>query len=222
MTPADILSHVDHTLLKPEATAADIEALCSESLRCSFASVCVNPRFVSHCAGLLGGRIPVCTVIGFPLGASAAAVKVFETKEAISSGADEVDLVIPIGALRSGALDEVSRELFAVREASAGKVLKVIVETCLLNGEQKRTVCRQVAESGADYIKNSTGFSTGGATAEDISLFAREIACRRYPLKIKASGGIRTRADMERFLALGADRLGCSAAVSLLGPLLDR
>lgn len=161
-------------------------------------------------------------MIGFPLGASAAAVKVFETKEAISSGADEVDLVIPIGALRSGALDEVSRELFAVREASAGKVLKVIVETCLLNGEQKRTVCRLVAESGADYIKTSTGFSTGGATAEDISLFAREIACRRYPLKIKASGGIRTRADMERFLALGADRLGCSAAVSLLGPLLDR
>lgn len=189
MTPADILSHVDHTLLKPEATAADIEALCSEALRCSVASVCVNPRFVSHCAGLLGGRIPVCTVIGFPLGASAAAVKVFETKEAISSGADEVDLVIPIGALRSGALDEVSRELFAVREASAGKVLKVIVETCLLNGEQKRTVCRLVAESGADYIKTSTGFSTGGATAEDISLFAREIACRRYPLKIKASGG---------------------------------
>ena len=222
MTPTDILSHVDHTLLKPEATAADIEALCSEALRCSVASVCVNPRFVSHCAGLLGGRIPVCTVIGFPLGASAAAVKVFETKEAISSGADEVDLVIPIGALRSGALDEVSRELFAVREASAGKVLKVIVETCLLNGEQKRTVCRLVAESGADYIKTSTGFSTGGATAEDISLFAREIACRRYPLKIKASGGIRTRADMERFLALGADRLGCSAAVSLLGPLLDR
>lgn len=222
MTPADILSHVDHTLLKPEATAADIEALCSEALHCSVASVCVNPRFVSHCAGLLGGRIPVCTVIGFPLGASAAAVKVFETKEAISSGADEVDLVIPIGALRSGALDEVSRELFAVREASAGKVLKVIVETCLLNGEQKRTVCRLVAESGADYIKTSTGFSTGGATAEDISLFAREIACRRYPLKIKASGGIRTRADMERFLALGADRLGCSAAVSLLGPLLDR
>ena len=222
MTPADILSHVDHTLLKPEATAADIEALCGEALRCSVASVCVNPRFVPLCSGLLGGRIPVCTVIGFPLGASAAAVKVFETKEAISSGADEVDLVIPIGALRSGALDEVSRELSAVREASAGKVLKVIVETCLLNGEQKRTVCRLVAESGADYIKTSTGFSTGGATAEDISLFAREIACRRYPLKIKASGGIRTRADMERFLALGADRLGCSAAVSLLGPLLDR
>lgn len=218
MTPAEILSHVDHTLLKPEATSSQIAALCDDALRCSVASVCVNPRFVPLCAQRLGGRIPVCTVIGFPLGAASTAVKVFETKDAISNGADEVDLVIPIGALREGDLGYVEQELAAVREASAGKILKVIVETCLLDENQKRTICRLAAESGADYIKTSTGFSSGGATAQDVSLFAAEIAAHRYPLKIKASGGIRTREEMERFLLLGADRLGCSAAVALLAP----
>lgn len=222
MTPEEILSHVDHTLLKPEATAADIAALCREALRCRVASVCVNPRFVSLCAGHLGGKIPICTVIGFPLGAATTAAKAFEARDAIANGADEIDVVIPIGALREGDCDQVRGELAAVREASAGKILKVIVETCLLDEEQKRAICRLVADSGADYIKTSTGFSTGGATPGDVALFAREIAENRYSLKIKASGGIRTRADMELFLSLGADRLGCSAAVSLLGPLLHQ
>ena len=222
MEVREILSHVDHTLLAVDATREDIRALCDDAMHYRTASVCIPAAYVRFAHDYCAGRMAICTVIGFPNGYATSAAKAFEARDAVENGADEIDMVIHVGAVKNGDWDAVAADIRAVRAACEGKILKVIIETCLLTDEEKIRLCHVVGECGADYIKTSTGFSTGGATAEDISLFAREIACRRYPLKIKASGGIRTRADMERFLALGADRLGCSAAVSLLGPLLDR
>lgn len=209
---ADILSHVDHTNLKQTATWEDIRALCDDALTYHTASVCIPPVYVAQAADYLGGRLPVCTVIGFPNGYATTATKVFETADAVKNGADEIDMVIDIGLLRARRYEDVLREIRAVRSACEGKILKVIIETCLLTEQEKIRMCGIVGDSGADYIKTSTGFSTVGATPEDIALFAKY--CPAH-LKIKAAGGIRSFADAERFLSLGADRLGTSALVRL-------
>lgn len=213
MTRAKILARVDHTLLKPEATWPDIRKICDEAKENHTASICINTCYVRQAAEYLQGAVPVCTVIGFPLGAMDTASKVFEAKTAIENGAAEVDMVINIGRLKNGETDAVREEIAAVKAAVGDKILKVIIETCLLTDAEKETMCDLVAEAGADYIKTSTGFSTGGATFHDIELFAR---CCHGRCKIKAAGGISTVEDMERFIALGADRLGTSRAVRLL------
>lgn len=213
-TKAELLSRVDHTLLKPEATWAQVRQLCDQALQYHTASVCINTCYVRQAAAYLGGRVPVCCVVGFPLGAMDTASKCFEAATAVQNGADEVDMVINIGWLKSGDADAVGAEIAAVKAAIGDKVLKVIIETCLLTDAEKRLMCEVVVQSGADYIKTSTGFSTGGATFDDIALFAQCVAGR---CKIKAAGGISTVADMQRFLDLGADRLGTSRAITLLG-----
>lgn len=212
MEPASILSHVDHTNLRQTATWEDIRALCDDGLFCHTASVCIPPSFVRSASEYLGGRLPVCTVIGFPNGYSTTAVKAYEAADAVQNGADELDMVINLGLLRERKYEALLREIRAVREVCPGKVLKVIIETCLLTEQEKIRMCGIVGDSGADYIKTSTGFSAAGATPEDIELFARH--CPPH-LKIKAAGGIRSFADAERFLSIGADRLGTSTLVRL-------
>jgi deoxyribose-phosphate aldolase len=212
-TKAEILAHVDHTLLKPEATWPQVQALCKEAVKYHTASVCINTCYVKQAAQFLQGRVPVCCVVGFPLGAMDTASKCFEAKTAVANGADEVDMVINIGRLKNGELDAVREEIAAVKRAVGDKILKVIIETCLLTDAEKQVMCDLVPQAGADYIKTSTGFSTGGATFHDIELFAR---CVKGRCKIKAAGGISTVEDMEHFLELGADRLGTSRAVRLL------
>lgn len=209
---AYILSRVDHTLLRPEASADDIRLLCAEAKRWHTASVCVNPCHVPLAASLLrDSGVAVCTVVGFPLGACASSCKAFEAAQAAEDGAAEYDMVIPIGALKSGDFKTVEKDIAAVRGAVDG-VLKVIVEACLLTPREKRLACDIVCASGADYIKTSTGFSAGGATFEDVALFAE---CCRGRCRVKAAGGISSIHDMERFIALGADRLGTSRAIRL-------
>ena len=212
-TKEEMLSKVDHTLLKPEATWPQIQKICDEALENHCASICINTCYVKQAAGYLAGRLPVCCVVGFPLGAMDTASKAFEAKTAIENGASEVDMVINIGRLKNGEYDAVREDIAAVKRAVGDKVLKVIIETCLLTDEEKEKMCDIVPEAGADFIKTSTGFSTGGATFADIELFAR---CVKGRCKIKAAGGISTVEDMERFLDLGADRLGTSRAVKLL------
>lgn len=208
-----ILRHVDHTLLAPTATTADILATCDEGLFYHTASVCIPPAFVKAAKAHVGDRLPVCTVIGFPNGYATTAAKCFETADAVENGAAEIDMVIPLGAVKAGDFDAVLSDIRAVRAACDGRVLKVIVETCLLTREEKIKMCEVVSASGADYIKTSTGFAGGGATAEDVALFAAHVAPH---LKIKAAGGIASLADAERFLTLGADRLGTSRIVKLV------
>ena len=213
MTREEILSHVDHTLLKPEATWPQIQVICDEAVENHTASICINTCYVKQAVEYLAGRIPVCCVVGFPLGAMDTESKAFEAKKAIENGASEVDMVINIGRLKNGEYDAVREDIAAVKRAVGDKVLKVIIETCLLTDAEKEKMCDIVPEAGADFIKTSTGFSTGGATFADIELFAR---CVKGRCKIKAAGGISTVEDMERFLDLGADRLGTSRAVKLL------
>ena len=212
-TKEEMLSKVDHTLLKPEATWPQIQKICDEALENHCASICINTCYVKQAAEYLAGRLPVCCVVGFPLGAMDTASKAFEAKTAIENGASEVDMVINIGRLKNGEYDAVREDIAAVKRAVGDKVLKVIIETCLLTDEEKEKMCDIVPEAGADFIKTSTGFSTGGATFADIELFAR---CVKGRCKIKEAGGISTVDDMERFLDLGADRLGTSRAVKLL------
>ena len=209
----EILAKVDHTLLKPEATWPQVQALCDEALRWHTASVCINTCYVRQAAEYLAGRVPVCCVVGFPLGAMDTASKCFEARTAVENGAEEVDMVINIGRLKNKECDAVREDIAAVKRAIGDKVLKVIIETCLLTDEEKIKMCSIVPEAGADFIKTSTGFSTAGATFHDIELFAKHVAGR---CKIKAAGGISTVEDMEKFLDLGADRLGTSRAVGLL------
>mgnify|MGYP000887324233 CR=1 FL=1 len=213
MDLASILSRCDHTLLRQEAVWAEIEELCADGLAYRCASVCIPASFVKQAADYTKGNLRICTVIGFPNGYSTTAVKVYETADAIGSGADEIDMVINIGWVKDGRYSEVLEEIKAVRAACRGHILKVIVEACLLTEAEKISLCRIVSDSGADYIKTSTGFSTGGATREDVSLFRRHLAPH---VKIKAAGGIRTLADAEDFIRLGADRLGTSAIVKLV------
>ena len=213
MTNQELFSYVDHTLLKPEATPEQIAALCAEAAEHGTASVCVNGSYVALAKKLLDGKAKVCAVIGFPLGAMSTAAKAFEAAEAIRDGADEIDMVIHIGQLKAGNTDYVLEDIKAVKAAIGDHILKVIIETCLLTEEEKITMCRLVTESGAEYIKTSTGFSTGGATFDDVRLFAEHVG---EGVKIKAPGGIRSREDMEEFLRLGASRLGTSSAVKIL------
>lgn len=213
MQRQEILSHVDHTLLKQQATWQEIEKTCREALENHTASVCIPPAFVKQAAAFLAGRVPVCTVIGFPNGYQTTAVKVFETKDAVANGADEIDMVIHIGKAKEGRYEDILSEINQVKEACGGKILKVIVETCMLTEDEKKELCRIVSQSEADFIKTSTGFGGGGATAEDVSLFAANVS---DGTKIKAAGGIKSVADAERFLSLGAERLGSSSLVAML------
>lgn len=212
-TKAEMLSRVDHTLLRADATWPQVRALCDEAAANHCASVCINTCYVKQAAEYLAGRVPVCCVVGFPLGAMDTASKVFEARTAVENGADEVDMVINIGRMKNGEYDAVREDIAAVKRVVGDKVLKVIIETCLLTDAEKELLCDIVPEAGADYIKTSTGFSTGGATFHDIELFVR---CVRGRCKVKAAGGISTVEDIETFLDLGADRLGTSRAVRLL------
>ncbi len=213
MDKQTILSHCDHTLLAVDATWEQIKAVCDDAVRFGTASVCIPPCFVKQAKEYLGDRMRVCTVIGFPNGYMTTAAKVFETADAVSNGADEIDMVIHVGAAKAGDFDSVEAEIKAVRKACEGKILKVIIETCLLTKEEKIALCGAVSRSGADFIKTSTGFSKGGATREDIALFKANIAPH---LKMKAAGGIRSWQDAEDYLNLGCERLGTSAIVKLM------
>jgi deoxyribose-phosphate aldolase len=206
---------IDHTLLKPGATQEQIAKLLMEAKEYKFASVCVNPCWVSFSAQELAGTdVKVCTVIGFPLGASTTAVKVFEAQDAIRNGATEVDMVIAVGRLKAGEDKAVEADIRGVVEAAKGKALvKVIIETCLLTDEEKVRVCRLCVNAGADFVKTSTGFSTGGATAEDVTLMRKAVGPK---LGVKASGGIRGKEDLERMVAAGASRIGASSGVSIM------
>ena len=216
LTQSQLAKYMDHTLLKADATLDGIDRVVAEAKQFGCASVCVNPFWVPYVARLLDGSgVATCTVVGFPLGASSTASKVFETTDAIANGADEIDMVINIGELKAGHAELVREDIRAVAEAThAGdKLLKVIIECCLLTDDEKRLACLLCAEAGADFVKTSTGFSTGGATFHDVQLFAEHVKGR---CKIKAAGGISTVEDIEKFLDLGADRLGTSRAVKLL------
>ena len=212
MTNEQILAMVDHTLLAQTATWEQIRQICDDALRFHTASVCIPPCYVRPAKEYLGDRMKVCTVIGFPNGNHTTAEKVFETKDALENGADEIDMVINVGMLKAGNTEYVLDEIKAVRAACAGKILKVIIETCLLTDEEKITMCDLVTRSDADYIKTSTGFSTGGATFDDVALFAEHVG---EGVKIKAAGGISSFADAEKFIALGASRLGTSRLVKI-------
>jgi deoxyribose-phosphate aldolase len=213
MTDQEILSHIDHTLLKAAASWEDIKKLCGEAIRYHTASVCIPPSYVKPIHEEYGEDINICTVIGFPLGYSITAAKVLEAERAILSGASEIDMVINIGDVKSGHFDWALEEIILVRKATAGKILKVIVETCYLTEDEKIRLCGMVTEAEADYIKTSTGFGTAGAVLTDIHLFKKHIGPK---IKIKAAGGVKTREDLETFLAAGCDRIGASSAVALL------
>ncbi len=212
MKREEILRRVDHTLLKQEAVWEEIRALCDDAVAYGVASVCIPPCYVRQAAGYLGGRVPVCTVVGFPNGNTTTAAKVFETREAIGNGAAEIDMVINLGWLRDKKYPEVLEEVQAVKAACGERVLKVIIETCLLTREEKVEMCRIVTQAGADFIKTSTGFSTGGATPGDVGLLAREGG---PGVRVKAAGGISSWEDAEEFIRLGASRLGTSRLVKL-------
>lgn len=213
MDTSYIFSRVDHTLLKPTATTDDILKLCKEAVAHKTASVCIPPRFIDVVKKTFGDELTICTVIGFPLGYQTTAAKVAETADAVANGADEIDMVIAIGDAKEGRFDDITAEIRAVKNACNGKLLKVIIETCYLTEEEKIALCRCVSDAGAEFIKTSTGFGTGGATLDDIALFKAHIA---KGVCIKAAGGIRTREDMEAYLEAGCDRIGTSGAVTAL------
>ena len=208
-----LIGKVDHTLLAQDATWEDIKTICDDGMKYHTASVCIPPSFVKKAKEYVGDNLAICTVIGFPNGYHTTAAKVFETKDAILNGADEIDMVINIGMLRERLYDDVLAEIKAVKEACDGKLLKVIIETCLLTEEEKVKMCEIVSKSGAEYIKTSTGFSTEGATREDVALFAAHVEPH---VKIKAAGGIRTIQDAKDFLSLGASRLGTSRIIKIV------
>lgn len=208
----DILARCDHTLLRVDAASAEIKTLCDQAIRYGCASVCIPPCHVAGARRYVGDRMKVCTVVGFPNGYSTSAVKAYEAAEAVRNGADEVDMVINLAMVKDGFWEDAAADIAAVREACRGTVLKVIIECCLLSEDEKRRLCRIVSDSGAEYIKTSTGFSTGGATRADVELLR---SCCAPNVKIKAAGGIKTLADAEDFIRLGADRLGTSRIVGL-------
>lgn len=206
--------YIDHTLLKPESTQTQIDKLIAEAVEYQFASVCVNPTWVSYAAkALKGTEVNVCTVIGFPLGANTSSVKAFETKDAIANGADEIDMVINIGQLKSGQYDAVEADIRAVVEASGDKLVKVIIETCLLTDGEKVKACQLAVAAGADYVKTSTGFSTAGANIADVTLMRKTVGPN---IGVKAAGGTRSYADAEAFIKAGATRIGTSAGVAIV------
>ena len=209
----DILARCDHTLLLQTSTWEEIRGICDDAMKYHTASVCIPPCYVKQAKEYMQGKIPVCTVIGFPNGNHTTACKVFETKDAVANGADEIDMVINVGMLKAKKYDYVLDEIKDIKEACQGRVLKVIIETCLLTDEEKIRMCEIITEAGADYIKTSTGFSTAGATFADVELFAKHVG---EGIKIKAAGGISSIADAEKFMELGADRLGTSRIVKLV------
>lgn len=210
MEQREILSKVDHTLLAQTATWEEIKVICDDAVAYQTASVCIPPSYVKQAAEYLGDKMPVCTVIGFPNGYNTTAVKIFETADAVKNGAEEIDMVINLGWVKEGRYDLVKEEIQAVKKACGGKLLKVIIETCLLTEEEKIRMCRTVTESDAEYIKTSTGFSTHGATIDDVKLMREHTGSDK---KVKAAGGISSFADGEAFVKLGADRLGTSRLV---------
>ena len=212
MNKQEILSRVDHTILTPTATWEQVKAICDEGLEFGTVSVCIPPRYVKKAAEYVGNRLKVCTVIGFPNGYATPEVKVFETEDAIRNGADEIDMVINLGLAKAGDWEGVLQEIKAIKLSCKGRILKVIVEACQLTQEEKVAVCRVVSMSGADFIKTSTGFSTGGATVEDVKLFKEHIS---PDVRIKAAGGIRTFEQAQAMIEAGADRIGASALVAL-------
>lgn len=218
MATTNVAAMIDHTLLKPEATKQQIESLCQEAKKYKFASVCVNPTWVSTAKELLkGSGVMVCTVIGFPLGATTSETKAFETKNAIENGAEEVDMVINIGALKDHNDELVEKDIRAVVEAAKGKAhTKVIIETSLLTKEEKVRACELSVKAGADFVKTSTGFSTGGATAEDIALMRETVG---PDVGVKASGGVRNTEDVQKMIEAGATRIGASASIAIVNGL---
>ena len=213
MDNKEILKHLDHTLLAQGATWDEIRKICDDAIEYGTASVCIPPSYVKQAKEYVGDKMAVCTVIGFPNGYSTTKTKEFETKDALANGADEIDMVINIGWVKDKKYDLVEEEIRTLKAACKDKILKVIIETCLLTEEEKIRMCEAVTKAGADYIKTSTGFSTAGATFEDIKLFSGHIG---PDVKMKAAGGISSLADAERFLELGADRLGTSRIVKLV------
>lgn len=213
LTKEEILSRVDHTLLAQTATWDEMKALCDDAVAYGTASVCIPPSFVKMAKNYVGEQMKICTVIGFPNGYSTSKVKIFETRQALDDGADEIDMVINIGAVKEGKYDRVLEEIREVKSVCGSHILKVIVETCFLTEEEKIQLCHVVTDSGADYIKTSTGFGGGGATFEDVKLFAGHIG---PGVKIKAAGGIASMEDAEKFIELGASRLGTSRIVKLV------
>ncbi len=212
MELSEILSKCDHTLLSPTATWEDIRAICDDGIKYQTASVCIPASFVAQAKAYVGDKLPICTVIGFPNGYDTTAAKCFMAYNAVSNGADEVDMVINLGWVKEGKWDELTEEIRQVKGHCCDKILKVIIETCQLTDEEKVQMCRVVTEAGADYIKTSTGFSTAGATFADVELFAKHIGAN---VKIKPAGGISSLADAEEFIRLGADRLGTSRIVKI-------
>ena len=208
----EILSKCDHTLLAQTATWAQIKAICDDGMKYHTASVCIPASYVKQAKDYVGDKLAICTVIGFPNGYDTTAAKCFMASDAVANGADEVDMVINIGWAKDGLFDQVRDEIAAVKKACGGKLLKVIIETCLLTDDEKIALCKAVSDSGADYIKTSTGFSTAGATFHDVELFAAHVAPH---VKIKAAGGISSLEDAEKFISLGASRLGTSRIVKL-------
>jgi len=213
MKKEEIIRTIDHTLLKQDAKWEQIRDLCKEGMESGVASVCIPPSFVKQAAAFMEGKLPICTVIGFPNGYQTTAIKAMEAAQAVKDGADEIDMVINIGWAKEKRFDDILKEIDEVKEACSGKLLKVIIETCLLTEEEKIALCNVVSRSQAEFIKTSTGFAGGGATLEDIQLFKKYVA---GDTKIKAAGGIKSVADAEAFLAAGADRLGTSSLLAML------
>lgn len=212
MTVEEMLKHVDHTQLKAFATWEDIVKLCEEAIRFKTASVCIPPTYIKRVHDTYGEKINICTVVGFPLGYSVTEAKIAEVKQALKDGCNEIDMVVNISDVKNGMYDKVEKEIAALKEACSNHILKVIIETCYLNEEEKIAMCKAVTNAGADYIKTSTGFGTEGATKEDVELFKKHIG---EDVKIKAAGGVQTLKDLEMFLNLGCERIGTSKAVAL-------
>ncbi|RGY01483.1 Deoxyribose-phosphate aldolase [uncultured Clostridium sp.] len=213
MNTSDVLKIVDHTLLAQTATWAEIREILDDAMKFQTASACIPAAYVKQAAEYVEGKLPICTVIGFPNGYSTTATKVFETRDAIANGASEIDMVINIGFLKDGRYDEVEEEIRRIHEACEGKILKVIIETCLLTEEEKIKMCEIVTRAGAEFIKTSTGFSKAGATFEDVKLMKEHVG---KGVRVKAAGGISSFADAEEFMRLGADRLGTSRLVKIM------
>ena len=213
MNVKEMVKHVDHTLLLQPSTWDEIRQICDDAVKYETASVCIPPSYVRQAAEYMQGKVPVCTVIGFPNGYMTTAVKEFETKDAIANGAAEIDMVINIGWLKDKKYDLLEEEIRVLKAACGDKILKVIIETCLLTDEEKIKMCEIVTKAGADYIKTSTGFSTAGATFDDVKLFAEHVGKN---VKIKAAGGVSSLEDAEKFLELGVDRLGTSRIIKLI------
>lgn len=212
MTVEEMLKHVDHTQLKAFATWEDIVKICEEAVRFGTASVCIPPTYIKHVHDTYGEKINICTVVGFPLGYSVTEAKIAEVEQALKDGCNEIDMVVNISDVKNGMYDKVEKEIAALKKVCGNHILKVIIETCYLNEEEKIAMCKAVTNAGADYIKTSTGFGTDGATKEDVELFKKHIG---EGVKIKAAGGVQTLKDLEMFLNLGCERIGTSKAVAL-------